>query len=95
MIKPILGTRPGDPVTKHTPVGSRVAVVWAHARKPVFTVILHRGDTCYLLGKMYPDHMKDDEIYKCQHEDEFYTVHEVPLPWHHAAWNWLAERIGK
>lgn len=100
MIKPILGTRPGDPVTKYTPVGSVVRLT-GYELDPKFTgetrlvIFEHLGKWKYkAIETKHGYFLYVTHFVHCAAERD-YIITPGPLPWHHRAWNWLAERIGK
>jgi hypothetical protein len=92
MIKHIEGTKAGDRVTSNTPVGSRIS---SESVQDEFSVVningpiiqsvsIHGGGTLWIELNFdnYASNMNN-------------VITPGPLPWHHRAWNWIAERWGK
>jgi hypothetical protein len=88
MIKHIEGTKAGDRVTRNTPVGSVVTlpdhpwecvVVYVNG---IIILAVHKDAFVWIVTKNY---------FSCVN----FVKAPGPLPWHHRAWNWLAERWGK
>jgi len=90
MIKHIEGTRPGDRVTSNTPVGSTFTALGIPTRILVVNINgpvvqgVHEGGTAWvILG------------FRSRASGVNFVITPGPLPWHHRAWNWLAERVSK
>jgi hypothetical protein len=82
MIKHTPGTRVGDYVTTATPVGSKVEIgarYWHESvPKPELEFLGHKGNTCYVVGRLYPANMSKDVVYDGPSGDDFYIVKELP-----------------
>jgi hypothetical protein len=91
MIKHIEGTKAGDRVTSNTPVGSVIQRSFEEKTHNFLVVIGHKrrhGMTIAINSQGI------GESFYCDQQD-YIVTRPGPLPWHHWAWNWLAERINK
>jgi hypothetical protein len=94
MIKHIEGTKAGDRVTRNTPVGSVVKVKdvfgWREPKTVVSVITLSYPTETIIRFDGGGNGLK---FYKSA--NKWTVVTPGPLPWHHRAWNWIAERWEK